>query len=66
MYIHAYICTVLDVIASSIASIASILILFFKFNYSYVLYTQVIDEHLSRQANRNYLVFEDAKLNWIP
>ena len=27
---------------------------------------QVIEEHLSRQANRNYLVFDEAKLNWIP
>jgi len=26
----------------------------------------VIEEHLSRQANRNYLVFDDSKLNWIP
>ena len=27
---------------------------------------KVIEEHLSRQANRNYIVFEDSKLNWIP
>ncbi len=26
----------------------------------------MIEEHLSRQANRNYFVFDDAKLNWIP
>ena len=27
---------------------------------------KVIEEHLSRQANRNFIVFDESKLNWVP